>query len=214
MQFKGDADEIEQSLRRRGRHVVYHWTPLSALPSVLTHGILCRDELERRGIAFVGHGYGGYGKEEDFAGHVCVSFHPQKGMMRSETGPTVLIELPCRVVAAEGAFYCPENTAKSEYDFLSASQRTGLEHLDELFEGPGARRLVDWQAEVWVPYGVPVSQFGRVLFRDKEVVTMAMASCRGIELDRETDLTFAVGTSWMFPTPPPPEADDWEDLTF
>jgi len=124
-------------------------------------------------------------------------------MMKNEGGPSALIELPSRLVAIEGAFYCPENTAKSEYDFETASQRTGAEHLDELFTGQDQWWLVDWQAEVWIPGGLPVSEFRRVLFRNKAERDEALEGSRGIQLDRESTLPFAIGTDWMFPTPPP-----------
>jgi hypothetical protein len=157
--------------------------------------------MDRRRIAYDPHSYGAIGKELDFQGHVCVSFHPHKGMMKNESGPTALIEIPSRIVALEGAFYSPENTAKSEYDFDEVSQRTALEDLDSLFEGPDVWRLVDWQAEVWIPDGIPVAEFERVLFRNREDLDEALEASRGIELDRDSNLTFAVGKPWMFPTP-------------
>jgi len=78
MRLKTNAAEITASLARRNRRVVYHWTPVRLLPSVLAHGILCRRELQRRAISFDPHSYGAAGKAEDFAGHVCVSFHPRR----------------------------------------------------------------------------------------------------------------------------------------
>lgn len=202
MHLKANAEEFQAALRRHNRGEVYHWTPARRLPSVLAHGILCRRELDTGGIPYDPHGYGGYGKEEDFAGHVCVSFFPHKGMMRNEAGPPAIIELPSRVVIAEGAFYCPENTAKSEYDFETSTARTEVEHLDELFVGPDEWRLIDWQAEVWIPDGIPVRDFRRVLFRNNDELAETFKACQGIELDRDGDLPFAVGKAWQFPSPP------------
>ncbi len=202
MQLKANAQEFQVALRRHNRGEVYHWTPARRLLSVLERGILCRRELDRGGIDYDPHSYGGYGKEDDFAGHVCVSFFPHKGMMRNEAGPPAIIELSSRVVIAEGAFYCPENTAKSEYDYETSSARTEVEHLEELFEGPDEWRLIDWQAEVWIPDGIPVREFRRVLFRNADELSETFRACDGIELDRNDNLPFVVGEAWQFPSPP------------
>lgn len=180
---------------------MYHWTPARRLPSVLTHGILCRRELDARGIPYDPHSYGRAGKELDFAGHVCVSFHPHKGMMKGDTesGPPAVILMSSELVVTEGTFYCPENTAKSEYTFDALCGWTSVQHLDELFEGPTEWRLRDWQAEVWIPYGIPVEQFLRVWFRNKEERDQAVEACGNIDLPMT--LPFGVGPSWGFPSP-------------
>ena len=101
--------------------------------SVIQNGILCRRELEAQGIAYDPHGYGRDGKEQDFAGHVCVSFYPQKGMMRFEPGPLMVIQMKSEVAITEGAFYSPQNTAKSEYEFSDLVNCTSVGDLDALF---------------------------------------------------------------------------------
>jgi hypothetical protein len=166
----------------------------------LEHGILCRSELERRGIPYIPHGYGRAGKEDEFAGHVCVSFHPQKGMMKSETGSLAVIVIDSEVVMIDGAFYCPQNTAKSEYEFEELVSHTSVDHLDELFEGPNEWRLIDWQAEVWIPEGIAVDQFRRIWFRNKDERDRAVEACSGIASSLPRALPFAVGPNWVFPS--------------
>ena len=210
MRLKANEGDFRAALARHQRREVYHWTPAARLPSVLTHGILCRRELDRRGIAYDGHSYGTAGKDKEFEGHVCVSFYPHKGMMKQATGAPAIIVMSSIVVAAEGAFYCPENTAKNEYEFTEISSHTQVEHLDELFAAPDAWELVDWQAEVWIPEGIPVDRFSHVLFRTTEEREAAVAACAPIAASLPRDIGFVVGT-WQFPAAPPEPAPSSDD---
>jgi ssDNA thymidine ADP-ribosyltransferase, DarT len=195
--FKNRAAEFRAALIRHNRLGVFHWTPMSRLLSVLEHGILCRRELEARGIVYDAHGYGREGKEQDFAGHVCVSFYPQKGMMRVEPGPLVLIEMRSEIVIWEGAFYSPQNTAKSEYEFSDLVNCTSVDDLDALFEGPTEWRLRDWQAEVWIPDGIPPDQFQKMWFRNRDERDQALEACASMASSLPTTLVFGIGPTWF-----------------
>lgn len=188
--FKPNLADFQAALRRHGRRTVYHWTPAHCLPSVLQQGILCRRELEARRIGYCPHGYGRPGKELDFAGHVCVSFYPQRGMMRAETGAPAVIVMTSEVVAIEGTFYCPENTAKAEYEFDTLVMKTAVADLDELFEGPNEWRLKDWQAEVWIPEAIPVPSFSEIWFRTTEDRDAAVTACAGIAANLPHEIRF------------------------
>jgi hypothetical protein len=201
LRWKSNSNEFITSLWRRGRRWVYHWTPLANLRSVLTHGILCRRELERRGIRYRGHSYGALGKDRDFADYVCVSFYPQKGMMGRGTESPVIIELPSWVTAIEGSFYCPGNSASSKYTFVEVATWTTLKHLDALFSRPDEPELNDWQAEVWIPNGIPTSAFQRVLFQNADDLARSKRQCSDLAFVRSGDLRFTVGEAWMFPGP-------------
>jgi hypothetical protein len=198
--LKTRASQFRSALARHQRTEAFHWTPASQIPSILEHGILCRSKMDEQGISFTLHGYGRAGKENDFDGHVCVSFHPQKGMMRSETGALAVIVLDTDVVIIEGAFYCPQNTAKSEYEFDELVRRTSADHLDELFEGPNERRLVDWQAEVWIPDCIPVDYFREIWFRNKAERDATVNACSNIASRLPKTLHFRVGPTWAFPS--------------
>lgn len=200
--MKSSADEFRQCLLRHRRPEVYHWTPACRLPSVLVHGLLCRRELDSRGIAYDPHSYGALGKEQDFSGHVCVSFYPQKGMMRTETGAPAILVMKSDIVAAEGTFYCPNNTARSEYVFDEISRRTAVEDLDDLFQGPTEWALRDWQAEVWIPVAVPASNISRVLFRNSQELNAALTACLPVAHQLTHTITFSVDIR-HFPTPQP-----------
>ena len=199
MVLKVNAAEFRASLSRHNRKTVFHWTPVVRLASILEHGIVCRRELDGRGISYDLHGYGRAGKEQDFEGHVCVSFYPQKGMMKAEDGPLAVIEIDAEVVISEGAFHCPQNTAKSEYEFTEIIGWTGVNDLEDLFEGPNEWRLRDWQAEVWIPGEIPVDKFRAVWFRDAETRDRALESCSEVAPHLPTTLIFGVAPKW-FPT--------------
>ena len=132
--LKADAPAIIAALRRHGRFLLYHWSPTAAVPSVLQYGLLPRRELDARGIPYSPHGYGRARKEVEFGGHVGLTFMPHWGMMRGEAGPTAIFEIDASVVAIDGAFYCPDNTARNEYEFSDVSTWTTSTHLDDLFD--------------------------------------------------------------------------------
>lgn len=175
--LKPNADKIREVLVRHGRGAFVHWTPASAVPSILEHGLLCRRELEARGIPYEPHGYGRAGKEDDFSGHVCLGFLPHWGMMSRATGPSAILEVRAMVVAIEGAFYCPDNTARNDYDFAEVSSWDSPQHLDDLFEDPTSWKSANYQAEIWVPNGIAVDDIAEVCFRteaDRDAVLTAI----------------------------------------
>lgn len=213
LQLKANSDAIREALRRHGRYEVFHWTPAARLPSVLEHGLLCRRELEARGIAYDPHGYGRAGKEEDFAAFVCVSFLPSWGMMRRETGPLAVIEMPSSIVAIDRSFYCPDNTARNDYEFEEVSLWTEMEHFEALFAGPNDWGLSNLQAEVWVPDGIPVDFFRTVYFRSEEDLQEALRACEPMASNLPRELNFRVKKT-HFPDPEyeKPDELDWEDI--
>lgn len=177
--LKADVDKIRDVLLRHGRKTFVHWTPASAVPSILEHGVLCRRELEARGISYEPHGYGRMGKEDDFAGHVCLGFLPHWGMMSRAAGPSAVLEVRASVLTREGTFFCPDNTARNDFDFAEVSSWTSAQHLDDLFAGPTEWKSANYQAEIWVPDGIAPDDIRAVSFRsegDRDAVITAMGS--------------------------------------
>lgn len=207
---KADGSAIVAALRRHTRSLLYHWSPTAAVPSVLQHGLLPRRELDARGIPYAPHGYGRAGKEVEFAGHVGLTFMPHWGMMRGESGPTAIFEIDASVVAIDGAFYCPDNTARNEYEFSDVSTWTTPAHLDDLFTGPTDWGLVSYQAEVWVPE-IPVEYIRTVHFRSVEDRDEVLTQVASIAAGLPRKMYFAVTPS-KFPEPQP--IIDLDDLPF
>lgn len=211
VRLKRDASGILAALvGRHGRRTLFHWTPTEAVPSILENGILPRRELDARGIAFDPHGYGRAGKEIDFAGHVGLTFMPHWGMMRGESGPSAIFEVDASISATIGAFYCPDNTARNEYEFDEVSTWTTAAHVDELFTGPTDWGLVSYQAEVWVSE-IPVEYIRSVHFRSEDDRDEVLTRVRAIAPGLPRKLYFAVTPS-KFPEPQPIiELDDGID---
>jgi hypothetical protein len=100
-------------------------------------------------------------------------------MMSRATGPTAVLEIRATVVLADGAFFCPDNTARNDYDFAEVSSWTSSQHLDDMFAGPTDWKSADYQAEIWVPDGIAVDDIPTVYFRseeDRDAVINAMGS--------------------------------------
>lgn len=193
-----DVDKVREVLVRHGRHTFVHWTPASAVPSILEHGLLCRRELEARGIPYEPHGYGRSGKEDDFAGHVCLGFLPHWGMMSRATDPSAILEIRATVVAADGTFYCPDNTARNDYDFAVVSSWTSAQHLDDLFAGPTDWKSANYQAEIWVPDGIAVDDIRAVRFRSDEDLDAVLAAMGSLADSLPQTVYFRVSPS-QFP---------------
>jgi hypothetical protein len=209
--LKVDADAVREVLVRHRRRIFTHWTPASAVPSVMEHGLLCRRELEARGIAYQPHGYGRAGKELEFAGHVVLGFLPHWGMMRSESGPVAILEINSRVVLADGTFFCPDNTARNDYDFSEASKWDAAKHLDDLFEDPTSYKSANYQAEIWVPDGVAVEDIVGVYFRTTEDRDAAIAAIGPLASTLPRKVFFGVQTS-RFPEPQAQSEIDMSEL--
>lgn len=213
--LKPDEAAFTDALRRHRRFELFHWTLIDQLPTILQHGLLCRRELDGRGVSYEPHGYGRAGKEEEFAGYLCFSFLPHWGMMANASGPVAVIELTSRLVALEGAFFCPGNSARNDYDFDDLSRCTSVDDFDGLFTGLTDWDLVDRQAEVWVPSVVPVATFNSIYFRTNDDLEAALAICQPIADAMPETIYFQVKAS-KFPPALEPSADGAgvEDIVF
>ena len=134
--------------------------------------------------------------QQHFAGHVCISFYPQLGMMRRQNEPQALLVLPTDLVCVAGTFFVPANSARAEFSFDECCQWTTVDDLEDLFEAADSHRLKDWQAEVWVPDGVASADISKVKFVSMKVAKDAVAACEGIEAHEKT--VFEVDP-WRFP---------------
>lgn len=146
-----DAREIATALRSHGVEVVYHWTPLRGVASILQSGILSRRMLADSGIPFVGHGYGGRDKEAVLFDYVSLSFAPKPWMMSEWSDDPVLLELELDVLLGDGTLFVPGNSASATFSAPSLTSMTGAPAAEGLF--PAGQLAV--QAEAWVYSSVP-----------------------------------------------------------
>jgi len=144
---------------------VYHWTPIGCLESIMGAGIRPRAYLDRHDIPYERHSYGTLQKAVDFSDHIAVSLRPQRGMFW-HVEEAVLLVLDRRVLARNGAFYVPGNSASRLHDFAALRRRTSVEDFEALFADPHAREPADWQAEIWIPQGISPRRIEKVIVRD------------------------------------------------
>lgn len=159
---------------------VFHWTPLRSLDSILDAGIRPRAYLERHGIWFEPHSYGSWQKAVDFSNHVAVSLRPQRGMFW-QLREAVLLAIDERVMARNGAFYSPGNSAGRMHDFNALHSLTAADDFEALYADPHATAPVDWQAEIWVPDGISPRRIKTIVVRDAEAFDATRSAiARGI----------------------------------
>jgi len=177
--LKADA-AIREAIQAHRIYHAYHWTPLSSLVSILRVGIRPRAFLDRHGIAYEQHGYGQSRKAFELRDFVAVSLYPQRGMANLALEPVVLALDPS-VVAQEGAFYTSGNTAGAAYEFCLFSSWTTADDLHALYEGPDSSKLVNWQAEVWVPGGIDTEHIAGIIVRDQATAAKVAAVQQGLD---------------------------------
>ncbi len=170
---------IREAILAHRINQAFHWTPLANLESVLRHGIRPRAYLERHRIPYEAHGYGFARKAYEYREFVAVSLYPQRGMINQASEPVLLV-LGYSVIAQEGSFYAPGNTAAARYEFLELARRTGAADLHALFVDETSPTLIDWQSEVWVPGGVDPEFIEKIVVRDEAAATKVDAIQRGL----------------------------------
>lgn len=166
-----DDPAFRTAINAHGIDAAFHWTPLECVESILNRGIRPRSFLDSHGIWYERHSYGLWTKEIDFANHVVVSIRPQRGMFW-QTPRAVLLRVDRRIVARNGAFYVPGNSASRWFGFYELSRRTSVDDLHALFQDPTSMDLIDWQAEVWVPTGIGARRIESIHVRDSSAAAL------------------------------------------
>ncbi|MBU9547503.1 DarT ssDNA thymidine ADP-ribosyltransferase family protein [Burkholderia multivorans] len=163
------ARTIEEFAKERGIRYLLHFTRLSNLQSILTHGLVCRDRLDGRNIM----GTVNDQHRLDGTDAVCVSIafpnykmfyrcrceHPEEEWVVVAIQPKALWELPCA--------FCVTNAASNRVTAIPLIHRTGLAAFQAMYEDYDDKiratlKLADSmptnpQAEVLMLDGVPRS---------------------------------------------------------
>ncbi|MBU9562036.1 DUF4433 domain-containing protein [Burkholderia multivorans] len=165
------ARTIEEFANERGIKCLVHFTRLSNLQSILTHGLVPRDKLDRRNI--LGTTNDQYRLDRTNAVCVSVSFpnyrmffpyrqqNPQEDWVVIGIKPSALWELRCA--------FCITNAASGRVANIPIADRTGLGAFQALYGDTTDKTRAslnlesDWptdpQAEVLMLDGVPASYF-------------------------------------------------------
>ena len=164
-----------------GVDAIFHWTQIRSLETIMAVGIRPRSYLDRHGIWYEAHSYGSWQKAIHFSSHVAVSLRPQRGMFW-KVPDAVLLVLDRRVLARNGAFYVPGNSASRMHDFAALRRRTSADDLEALYADPWSTEPADWQAEIWVPDGISPRRIEKIIVRDTvafDAATQAIARVPG-----------------------------------
>ena len=148
-----DAAELTRAIRHRGVRSLFHWTPARALESILSHGVLSRDELRRAGISVVSHGYGSLEKETALAPYVALAFRPKAVMMKAWSRNPVVLEIDPVVALGDGTLFVPGNSASAAYSAVDIVALQGAAAFGRVW--PEAAPDPISQSEVWVRSRLP-----------------------------------------------------------
>lgn len=174
---------IEHLVRQRGIRALFHFTPLSNLPSIFAHGLLPRAQLEQRGLPF------------DFndelrldgcpqASSLSIGFpndlmlrkvrerFPQRRYAVLRLAPELLYRRPCRFLRYNAA-----SSTMRRLNLGGAAQGGGA--LAAMFDPSPAARRDDWLPVAW-----PTQSQAEVLLFDALAPELIRAVYVADEADR------------------------------
>lgn len=167
------GDAIAESLKRRRVTKVCHMTLCSRLPNIFRYGgLLSYSERQRFGIdeGDQEHFWGNDGdldKKNALASFVLCAFMPPWWMCQAHNEELALLTLDAEATCcADGALFCPENSAKGAYPVHDILASTGVSSFDECFPNPETYQAL--HAEILVPTRVPITAFRDLIFCDEE----------------------------------------------
>ncbi len=159
--------ELERLLVQIGADIVYHWTPLECIGSIVRHGVLSPSLLDRRRISYQPHGYGHRDKAEILREYVGLSFRTKPWMMDEKSASPVVIAIDVAALTADGTLFLGGNSASSSFQVENIRRATGPEALAALRFN---RRFLP-QSEAWVRDRIPPSLIRSLHVRDDALAT-------------------------------------------
>lgn len=148
---------IKQYADKRGVQVLYHFTRIENLESILKWGILSKAELTKRKITFQENDSNRYDKLLDFTSF-SVSFPNYKMLhtlrSRKPSNEYILLEFPVDLISEKWCYFFPDNATKRK-DF---THRDGFSHLMGMFEFSE-----DSRSKTGIPYNYPTNPEAEIL---------------------------------------------------
>jgi len=164
-----DAQRIQASVQRREVKAIYHYTAITNLPSILREGgLLSRDQMNAKGILYLGHGWGRPGKEQELEDYICCGFVPHWGMLRKEREPQAVLELTPDLIWRHGTIFCPGNSASNEFNLEMLRDMNTVEAFDAMFDNPDTSFPIPYQCEVMVYRKIPLGHLRATHFQTTE----------------------------------------------
>jgi hypothetical protein len=133
--------EIQEFAKARGINMLFHFTRLDNLDSILNHGLLPRDQCHDRGIAFLASDQ----QRLDGTGAVCLSIgFPNYKMFYSyrkqhQAAEWAVLLIKPEVLWTKICVFCRENAAKNAVTCIPFEQRMGVAAIASMYEPFGER---------------------------------------------------------------------------
>lgn len=169
--------EIKRFLEERNITTLCHFTRVSNLQSILTHGLISIDILKSRNLIYSNNDDYRYDNKTNA---ICTSItFPNYRMFYSYWSNTseeyCVLELDAKILYEKDCLFCATNAANSNETSRSDFEKRGLNGLEKLFYddkytiswGLGKEYTTDPQAEVLVLEDIEVNYIKYVSFRNK-----------------------------------------------
>jgi hypothetical protein len=168
-----EAQQIRSSLARFGVQIVYHWTPIRSVASILSHGILCQSLLSRQRIGHVPHNFGNATKRLLLKEFVAVSFKAKPWMMGAWSQSPVVIAVDAESLVADGTMFVDGNSAATSVALDWVKSGIGAAGLARIFDASGR---VKPQSEAWVPTRIPIPAIRAVHVEGQSMASRVIAA--------------------------------------
>lgn len=170
--------EIKKFLEERNITTLCHFTRVSNLHSILTHGLLSIDTLKSRNFTYSNNDDYRFDNKTDA---ICTSItFPNYRMFyryrANSNEEWCVLKLDARLLYEKNCLFCVTNAASNDETTRSNSNKVGINALKKLFYddeymyrvGLGAEYTTDPQAEVLVLEDIEVDYIKRVSFITQE----------------------------------------------
>ena len=151
---KPDYPYLLDAIQRRKLATLYHYTPRANLPSILKHGILSRQAMRAKHIEPVHFHYWGH-KWKQMEDYLCLCITPPRGMLKKETMKMVAVTVEPSIIAENGVYFSPLNSAKNEIVLDDILSRDTLDAFEDIFRYPEGLALKNDMVEIVVQGEVP-----------------------------------------------------------
>lgn len=171
---KSPGDGIRTYLQQRGVVDVYHFTQETNLSAILKHGLLPRNLLQQRGIAFVSNDTMRLDNAQE-ATSVSISFPNYKMFYRLRQNDTsvrwIVLSIQPEILWTANCAFCKTNAASNSVRFRDRRARATLEALQDMFADYPGKHRGD------IPDSYPTSPQAEVLVFDPIPVSMIRSVC-------------------------------------
>ena len=205
-----DLSQIVNFIKNRNIQNIYHFTNINNLESIIKNGILSRDELENKSIAY---NYNDNKRIDGYTNASCFSieFPNYKmfyGLKVKSENQWCVIELDSSLLYEKDCIFCRHNAASSEELNRDINSRKGIVGLESMFceEYNGLDRFnlniptyypTNPQAEVLIFGKVEPKYIKRIIMKSNENIIKFSEKYKNINIE-QADYLFGPRIDWQF----------------